>query len=182
QARGEAERASPGGRLVFDRTVLGAVLRMPGRPTVLEVREALLAADRSLTGGAHGRIIEASLAEHGIGKPPRPEPEDEPEEESSKEVTFRAPRKRNHVVHTGEQVEVAIEATSSSGAPVTIAAEPLARARLEARGSAPASATARFVYEPTTEDRGRHVVVVRATAGRETATRVLTFVVRKRQS
>ena len=93
--------------------------------------------------------------------------------------SFTAPRKRSYVLHLGDTVDVDVAATTTTGGRVTLSATTLEHARFESHPGP--SATGRFTFASTEADRGRHVVTLRASTGAATATRVLTFVVRKRR-
>ncbi|MBI3725763.1 M36 family metallopeptidase [bacterium] len=66
QARTAAERAGRGERLRVDQAVFGGVLRMPSSPSLLDAREAILAADEAENDSAHVRLLEDAFLDHGI--------------------------------------------------------------------------------------------------------------------
>src|SRR5581483_4503541 len=154
--------------------VFGGVLRMPESPSLADARDAILAA-ASAHGGGDASLLSAAFDEHGIPSAGGATAS-EPPGANGQEVAFTSPRKRSYVVHVGESVSVPIEATSASGAKVTLAASALARAHLTKHAGDPATGT--LVYAPTEADRGRQSVTLRASAGGDEATLPLTFVVR----
>jgi hypothetical protein len=179
QARVAAEADASGSRLDFDQAVFGGVLRMPSSPSLADACEAIVAAAEAQGGGAHVARLEAAFADHGLGALPDGGGADDGGASdggaaSSDDIRFSSPRKKSYVVHVDDTLEVPLEAVSASGEKLTLAASELEHAKLEKHG-----ATAKLVYAPTDDDRGRHTVTVTATGASGAASVTLTIVVRR---
>jgi hypothetical protein len=169
-ARTAAERAAKGGRLEVDQAVFAGVLRMPAAPTLADARDAILAGDAAVNRGAHARQLSDAFDAHGITG----SGDDTPVPDAG-DVSFTEPTRASFVVHTGDDVEIPVEATSASGENVSLASSALPHARFLKR----ANGSRVFHYLPDASDRGRHTVTFTATTRAGSTTRAVTIVVRQ---
>jgi hypothetical protein len=174
-ARKKAEARARGGRLEVDQAVFAGVLRMPEGPSLADARDAILAADEAVNGGAHGSELAEAFLAHGISGSDEGPSASAPD---SGDVTFTEPTQASFVVHTDETLEVPVEATSASGAKVTLSASKLANGKLTRHGGSTATGTFRF--SPDESQRGRQTVTFTATSDAGSASASITILVRKR--
>ncbi|MBI3724511.1 M36 family metallopeptidase [bacterium] len=190
EARLKAEATAHDERLKIDQAVLGGVLRMPSTPTLLEAREAILAADTALYGGSHVALLETAFADHGIGDPPAtppppapdstpppastPTPPPPPPPPPSSAPVFLYPKGAGYGFPLGATIMVGV-AADGAGATTTLAASPLANSMFTTTAGTTAIGT--FTFKPDASQLGMNEVTFTATNGAGATTKKLLLLV-----
>ncbi|HZU99006.1 MAG TPA: hypothetical protein VFF73_20020, partial [Planctomycetota bacterium] len=131
ETRMKADAANKGDRLKVDQTVFQAILRYGNSPTLLQARDALVAADQATNNGAFTYWLEQALYEHGIGPAPTgTPPATNPNPSTGGPVI--APLNSRSTVVLGHTLFLTVQATETGGASLTLAASPLAGANFTA--------------------------------------------------
>ncbi|RMG07818.1 MAG: hypothetical protein D6731_22945 [Planctomycetota bacterium] len=152
-AREAAEQRAPGGRRQVDQAVVEGIFRLRDRPTLLDAREAILAGDRAVNGGAQRVILAQAFADHGIGPAPG---NAAPAFGTLQPLTLRA----------GETVDLAVPVTDADGDPIALTVTPVPNATLDA-------ANLRWSFSPDRSQVGRHQVTFTASDGAESESATL---------
>lgn len=147
QARTQAEAAKAGDAKKVDQAVWQGVLRFQPDPTLVEGRDAIVAADKAVNGGAFGYLLEKAFFDHGIGP---------------------APVKVNHApvlapisdgaVEVGATLTLDIPASDPDKDPLTWSASALANGTIDAK-------TGRFTFTPDATQSGVQRVTFTVTDG-----------------
>ncbi len=141
KSRTQADAANAGDRLKVDQAVFQGVLRYGTAPTLLQMRDAIVAGDQAANNGAFTSLIEQNLHEHGIGPAPQTPPV-LPPGGVAPPVQPGAPTLgalTDQTVVVGSKLDIAITASDASGNPITLAASRLANAKLTQTSTTPAA-------------------------------------------
>jgi Zn-dependent metalloprotease len=174
ETRMKADAANKGDRLKVDQTVFQAILRYGNSPTLLQARDALVAADQATNNGAFTYWLEEALYEHGIGPAPTgTPPATNPNPGTAGQGPTIAPLNSRSTVVLGHTLFLTVQATETGGASLTLAASPLAGANFKASTGNPA--VGNYSFAPTKT--GTFTETFTATDGNQSSSETITIVV-----
>ncbi len=173
RARKAAEAAKAGDRLQIDQAVFKGVLRFPRTPTLMDARDAIVAADVAAYQGAHKAYLEQAFFDHGIGPrpatPPPPPGGTPPPSQGNQPPALGALTDQDVVV--GNTLNVLITATDPNADPVTIAASTLPGSSIQQISTMPAQAM--WTFKPTAAQVGTTRVTFTGTDGMLSASKTI---------
>jgi Zn-dependent metalloprotease len=154
KTRTQADAANAGDRLKVDQAVFQGVLRYGTAPTLLQMRDAIVAGDQAANNGAFTSLLEQNLHDHGIGPAPQTPPA-LPPGGVAPPAPAGAPTLgalTDQTVAVGSKLDIAVTASDASGNPITLAASKLANSTLTQSSTTPAAGT--FEFTPTASQVG----------------------------
>ncbi|MGE0707461.1 MAG: M36 family metallopeptidase [Planctomycetota bacterium] len=157
RARTAIKALEPGDEKLLDQAVCEAVFRMRDRPSLLDAREAVIAGDKTVSGGKYRVAITDSFATHGIG----------PAAQNQAPVLDPI---GDQTVKVGETLRLTVKVDDKDQDPVQVTVSPLQNADLD-------QATLEFTFRPDASQVGTHQVTFTATDNDRTVDETITITV-----